>query len=545
MSSAPPKPDKPEANGVKVGVRRIAPRFVGSRLGKYHVGARLAAGGAASVYLARLSGPHNFERLVALKIIHEHLAEEQEFVDMFLDEANLASRLAHPNVVHVFELAREEDVLFLAMEYLHGQPLSQVYRRFTENAEPLPLDLVAWIGARAADGLHHAHELCDEHGHRLGLVHRDVSPQNVIATYDGQVKVVDFGIARADGRIAQTALGQIKGKFSYMAPEQALGKPYDHRADLFALGATLYELAMGRRLFRGEDEMETLRKVISAEVPPPRSIDPGFPLAFETILLRVLSLDPDRRHASANELARDLDAFAAAGGAKDHAERLGELVTEAFHDERSKQEAALARLREVTLVESVGTHPTLPSDSTQLNSGLDRVAPDTSTTESRRRSKYWIGLALAAVIGIFAIVSTRKTPGSAAPSRDVAVEVTWTPAVQASVYIDGQAVKGIPAVTRLPRADRNVSVKVAAEGYEPTELLLVPDRDRSVLLRLTEQRVSPPEVPESPMDVAPSAAPAPSEEAPGKPAKKTRWYGKPAPTGTTTPKSKVIDQNPF
>ncbi|MGE3674888.1 MAG: serine/threonine protein kinase [Polyangiaceae bacterium] len=527
--------------------RRGAPRFAGSRLGKYHVGARLAAGGAASVYLARLTGPHNYERLLALKIIHEHLAEEQEFVDMFLDEANLASRLAHPNVVHVFELAREEDVLFMAMEYLHGQPLSQVYRRFTEQAEPIPLDLVAWIGARAADGLHHAHELCDETGRRLGLVHRDVSPQNVIVTYDGQVKVVDFGIARADGRLAQTALGQIKGKFSYMAPEQALGKPYDHRSDLFALGATLYELAMGRRLFRGEDEMETLRKVISAEVPSPRSIDPTFPLAFETILLRVLSLDPERRHASAYELARDLDAFAAAGGAKKHAERLGELVTGAFHDERAKQEAALARLREATVVESVGQHPTLPSDSTQLNSGLDRVAPEVSTTAARSRSKYWIGLALAAVVAIFAIVSMGKGPSAAAPGRDVAVEVTWTPAVPASVTIDGQRIQGIPAVTHLPRADRSVSVKIAAEGYEPTELLVVPDRDRSVLLRLTERRALPPEVPPSPMDDVPSAAPAASEEPPSKSGKKPRWYGKPAakPATTGTPKSKVIDQNPF
>lgn len=511
------------------------------------MGARLAAGGAASVYLARLTGPHNYERLLALKIIHEHLAEEQEFVDMFLDEANLASRLAHPNVVHVFELAREDDVLFMAMEYLHGQPLSQVYRRFTENAEPLPLDLVAWIGARAADGLHHAHELCDENGHRLCLVHRDVSPQNVIVTYDGQIKVVDFGIARADGRLAQTALGQIKGKFSYMAPEQALGKAYDHRADLFALGATLYELAMGRRLFRGEDDMETLRKVISAEVPAPRSLDPAFPLALETILLRVLALDPERRHASANELARDLDAFAAAGGVKDHAERLGELITEAFHEERAKQEAALARLREQTVVESVGQHPTLPSDSTQLNSGLDQPAPEASTTQTGRRSRYWIGLALAAVIAIFILVSTRKNPNATATGRDVSVEVTWTPAVPASVTIDGQAVAGIPAVTRLPRADRNVSVKIAAEGYEPTELLLVPDRDRSVLLRLTEQRASPPEVPPSPLDQPPSAASSAAPEASAKAAKKPHRYGKPAPKppATTTPKSKVIDQNPF
>ncbi|MCA9629850.1 MAG: serine/threonine protein kinase [Myxococcales bacterium] len=542
MSSAPPKSEEPESKGVERGGRRVAPRFVGSRLGKYHVGARLAAGGAASVYLARLSGPHNFERLLALKIIHEHLAEEQEFVDMFLDEANLASRLAHPNVVHVFELAREDDVLFMAMEYLHGQPLSQVYRRFTENGEPIPLDLVAWLGARAADGLHHAHELCDEHGHRLGLVHRDVSPQNVIVTYDGQVKVVDFGIARADGRLAQTALGQIKGKFSYMAPEQALGKPYDHRADLFALGATLYELAMGRRLFRGEDEMETLRKVIAAEVPSPRGIDPSFPLALETILLRVLALDPERRHASANELARDLDAFAAAGGAKDHAERLGELVTEAFSDERAKQEAALSRLREATLVESVGQHPSLPSDSTQLNSGLDRLARETVTPEPRRPSKYWIGLALAAVVAIFVLVSTRKGPTSGAQTREVAVEVTWTPAIPASVTIDGQRVDGIPAVTHLPRENRNVSVKIIAEGYEPTELLVVPDRDRSVLLRLTEQRVSPPETPRSPMDEAPSAAPSGAED---KPAAKKRWHGKAPEPASTTPKSKVIDQNPF
>ena len=227
------------------------------------------------MYLARLAD--NPEQLVALKVVHEHLADEKEFIHQFLDEANLLLRLNHPNIVSVHELGREEQTLFLAIEYLDGEPLSRLYSALRRRNQRLEPDLIAWIGARVAEGLDYAHRLTDEQGQPMDLVHRDISPQNVFLTMDGRVKLIDFGIARAAGRIAQTTIGKIKGKFSYMAPEQVLSSEFDHRVDLFALGATLYEGAVGSRLFAGSDETDTLHKLLFEEVPDPRTQvpDPG------------------------------------------------------------------------------------------------------------------------------------------------------------------------------------------------------------------------------------------------------------------------------
>src|SRR5689334_19333199 len=174
-------------------------RRIGERLGLYILGPSIGAGGAASVYLARLDGPLGFERLLAIKIVHEHLLEDKDFRAMFLDEANLAVRLSHPNIVHTYELGHQGEVLFLAMEYLRGRPLSLVYQRAFEQGAPLEYDLISWLGARCADALHYAHELKDEQGLPLKVVHRDISPDNLFLTYDGEVKVIDFGIARAEG----------------------------------------------------------------------------------------------------------------------------------------------------------------------------------------------------------------------------------------------------------------------------------------------------------------------------------------------------------
>lgn len=281
----------------------------GTRLGRYVVGPRIGSGGTASVYLARLAD--NPEQLVALKVVHEHLADEKEFIHQFLDEANLLLRLNHPNIVSVHELGREEQTLFLAIEYLDGEPLSRLYSALRRRNQRLEPDLIAWIGARVAEGLDYAHRLTDEQGQPMDLVHRDISPQNVFLTMDGRVKLIDFGIARAAGRIAQTTIGKIKGKFSYMAPEQVLSSEFDHRVDLFALGATLYEGAVGSRLFAGSDETDTLHKLLFEEVPDPRTQVPDFPDELARILGRALESKPEERYATGHEMARDLEAFLA------------------------------------------------------------------------------------------------------------------------------------------------------------------------------------------------------------------------------------------
>ncbi|MDX2053148.1 MAG: serine/threonine-protein kinase [Polyangiaceae bacterium] len=332
--------------GLATGIPEHKGPLTGARLGRYRVGGRLGSGGTASVYLAVSTGPHSFGRLVALKVIHEHLLGEKAFVDMFVDEANLAVRLNHPNVVHVYDLLQEESRLVLAMEYLHGQPLSRLVSRIRQRGDRLPYPVVAWIAARALEGLHEAHQLLDEHGDPAHVVHRDVSPQNIFVTYSGNVKIIDFGIARAEGRLQQTDLGQVKGKFAYMAPEQALSRDYDHRADIFSLGVTLYEAAVGARLFPDLDRVEALHKIVMGDIPDPRERVADFPEGLRKIVLRALEGAPEKRFQSAKEMAEALDAYVATMVTTPVAEQLAAIMNEQFREERSEQETATALLKQ-------------------------------------------------------------------------------------------------------------------------------------------------------------------------------------------------------
>src|SRR5688572_18017081 len=320
-------------------------RRLGQPLGRYVLGTLLGSGGAASVYMARLDGPHGFDRVVAIKLVHEHLMTDRDFVAGFLDEANLACRLQHPNIVHCYELCQDEQYLYLAMEYLQGQPLSRLYQRAQEWRQPLQCSLVAWIGARAADALGYAHELRDDAGSPLGIVHRDVSPDNLFITYDGQVKLLDFGIAKAAGRRSQTNLGQLKGKFRYMAPEYAMGLEFDASLDIFALGATLYEAALGMPAFDG-DEQVALRKIVAGELADPRHVRPDFPAPLWKVLEQMLAAKPETRPRSA-PLARALDGAAGLTQAQGRA-LLGSAMRRLFPDELGAQSTDIAELRQLS-----------------------------------------------------------------------------------------------------------------------------------------------------------------------------------------------------
>ncbi|MFZ5893035.1 MAG: serine/threonine protein kinase [Myxococcota bacterium] len=319
-------------------------RRLGERLGRYVLGPALGAGGAACVYLARLDGPHGFERLLALKLVHEHLLEDREFSGMFLEEAKLCVRLSHPNIVHTYELGRHGDVPFIAMEYLHGKPLSVVYQRAFERGEPLAYELIAWLGARAADALHYAHELKDDMGQPLNVVHRDISPDNLFVTYDGQLKVIDFGIARAEGRLIKTEFGQVKGKFRYMSPEYALGRSFDHTLDLFALGATLYEAALGAAAFQGADELETVERLVLGERIEPARLRADFPSALAVVLDRAMNPSRSVRYERGSDMSNELDACARLTGSTAR-ERLSKCMARLFREEIQRETAATLELR--------------------------------------------------------------------------------------------------------------------------------------------------------------------------------------------------------
>jgi serine/threonine-protein kinase len=287
-------------------------------LGRYQLLSRLAVGGMAEVYLARQGELSGFKTLVVVKKVLPHLAVKPDFIAMFLDEARIASMLDHPNIVRITEVGRAGDEYFLAMELVQGKPLASILQQSEKAKTPIPHHLAALSVANAAAGLHHAHQLTDASGHPLGLVHRDVSPQNIMVSFEGSVKVIDFGIARALGRLGDTVAGSLKGKLGYMAPEQARGEQVDARADLFSLGVVLWECVAGRRLFLRENELATLRAVAYEPIPSVSKLVEVDP-ALGAIVRRAVTRNIDERFQDAEEMRIALESWVfSSGGASTH-----------------------------------------------------------------------------------------------------------------------------------------------------------------------------------------------------------------------------------
>jgi len=278
----------------------------GGRIGRYEIVAPLRSGGMASLYLGRRVGPGGFSRPVAIKVLHEHLASRREFVQMFLDEARLSARFSHPNLVQVDELGQDGDRHFLAMEYLLGPSLSVLQKALVGARVRLAPSLACALAMRVADGLHAAHETRDSAGRLLDVVHRDVSPQNVLLSAVGHVKLIDFGIARTREPREQTETGVLKGKPRYMAPEQAWGRPVDRRTDVYALGVVLWEMLTHRRPFAGASPAELIDKVRTTKLAPPTRVVPGLPPDLDHVILTALAVDPEERFATARAFRRAL-----------------------------------------------------------------------------------------------------------------------------------------------------------------------------------------------------------------------------------------------
>jgi len=278
--------------------------------GRYLLCYELAAGGMGTVFLARAIGPAGFDRPVAIKRIHPHLQHQRELVDMFLDEARLTSRINHPNVCAVHDFGEVEGTYYIALEYLMGESVSTVMATLCRSARQLETPrwqaIAARIIAGACEGLHAAHTLKDEAGRPLNVVHRDVSPHNLFVTYDGAVKLLDFGVARAEDRLHQTVDGTVKGKYAYMAPEQTFGKDVDARADVWSLGVCLWEMLTGERLFREKNEMQTLLAVQSKTIRKPSAVRASVPEELDAIVMRALRRNPEARYETARALGRDL-----------------------------------------------------------------------------------------------------------------------------------------------------------------------------------------------------------------------------------------------
>jgi serine/threonine-protein kinase len=491
--------------------------------GRYELLMEVARGGMATLCLARLRGPEQFSKLIVLKRIHEHLAQDKGFIRMFLDEARIAALIQHPNVAAVFDMGDEDGVYFLTMEHVHGEDLVSVLKQTVRAPGVMTWHHAARIVCDAAAGLHAAHEAKNAEGQPLRVVHRDVSPQNILVTYDGHVKVIDFGIAYAAERLSQTDTGTVKGKAAYMAPEQVDSGPVDRRSDIFALGIVLYEAVCKQRLFREATEAATLHRVSRADIPLPRQVRPDLPEELERVLLRALKKNPADRYQTAGELGDDLELLLLASDRYVGHKQLASLMDELFHEDKKLKDKKLRYAQTVGYLNAAElTEPLAGSDATPP-AGASITNPETSSqTDStlwRRRSLgLWIGgLTAVVMIAMLLILVLRRAPyrGDRAPkndeaalqnmaassprpgsdrarrsaagvSRTVTLKVTVRPErAAATVAFRGHTYKGSVFQLIVPQSDQQELLEVTAPGFQKKSLIVTPIKNLETVVILT------------------------------------------------------------
>ena len=360
------------------------------RIGRYALHREIAAGGMATVHLGRLNAQAGFSRTVAIKRLHAQFARDPEFVAMFLDEARLAARIQHPNVVSTLDVVAEQDELFLVMDYIQGESVSRVARLVAARGELVPLPIVGAVIVGALHGLHAAHEARDERGVPLNVVHRDVSPQNILIGADGIPRVIDFGVAKAAGRLQETHTGQLKGKLAYMAPEQFREKEITRSVDVYAASIVLWELLTGRRLFAADSQAATIERVLYGAFQPPTGLVPGLPPALDAILERGLARAPEGRFADAREMAAAVEACLGVASMSEVAAWIGAIAGPDLK-KRADLVAAIELESEATpmaissLIARVDAPPAPPSrvSTPTLPLFAPESAEDTATTISR------------------------------------------------------------------------------------------------------------------------------------------------------------------
>ncbi|HEY5936289.1 MAG TPA: protein kinase [Kofleriaceae bacterium] len=315
--------------------------------GKYLLLDRISVGGMAEVFKAKSYGVEGFEKIIAIKRILPTMGEDRDFIKMFIDEAKIAGQLAHANICQIFELGRIDGSHFIAMEYIWGKDLLQIQNRLRKIKQPMPIAMACFSIAKVLEGLDYAHRKRDPLGRPLEIVHRDCSPQNVLVSYEGEVKVIDFGIAKATSRNSRTMAGVLKGKFGYMSPEQVRGLPLDRRSDIFALGTMLYECLTSDRLFQGETDFSTLEKVRNVDIRPPRELNPNIPEAVEAVILKALAKDVEDRYQWCSEMLADIQQWLMSQEVVFTAKSLASWLKDVFSTEIERERQQLEQYKRV------------------------------------------------------------------------------------------------------------------------------------------------------------------------------------------------------
>lgn len=568
-----------------------------NRLGKYRLVAELARGGMGIVYLATNEGVGGFQRIVVIKELKPDLADEPTFLSMFLDEARLAARLHHPNIVQTNEVGQEEGRYFMAMEYLEGRTLQRVVRRGKELGDrSFTRAMYLRVLCEVLSALEYAHNLQDYTGTALEIVHRDVNPQNVFLTYDGQVKVVDFGIAKTADQTEETQAGVLKGKVSYMAPEQATGMHPDSRADVYSVGVMLAEAMTGERLWGKSGDVEILTRLVRNEIPDPGARDPGLPPELLRICRRAMSHAREERYPSAAALLQDLEAYIEASGEKASNREIARLVSDRFASERAQMRnmvedhmtaakdssrlvptLALSNQAAASLSGIAGVSDGSISGGSSGRSSTARslrgVSSSTALGGGSGRSPLLLagvgvllgGAVVAAIafglrsphveeaeaskavasVPVVAIPTATATaaPSSSAPTTNtVNVRIRVSPP-NATLSIDGATVPGNPYVGTFPRGTATHSLRAIAPGYLPKAEDMSFEEDTAVDLSLERQpqvvyrrgqAVSQPQA-------TPVAAPAPAPAPNPSPAQATDIN----PNGGHAPRRTIDPNNPY
>jgi serine/threonine protein kinase len=433
-------------------------------LGRYRLVEKLGGGGMGVVFRAIAAGPHGFERPFAVKRIIPHLARDPQFSEMLAAEARLCALLRHPNIVQVYELGVSDGEVFLAMEYVEGHDVARIFRHCRQLGRPVPVGVVLHVVREVASALAHAHALTDAGGKALSIVHRDVSPSNVMVTLDGAVKLVDFGIAKAASHVRdeQTRTGTLKGKLSYMSPEQADGLRVDHRTDLFSLGVVAYECLTLERLFRGDDDLHTLRLVRQAEVAPPSTLRPEIGGDVDAVVMRMLARDREARFGSGEEIVEALTPIVHRlhGDANAARKFLGELQLpprgQAIEDAPPVMVATLP----LAVVDPDATLPSPPRAGTFVTPPTPALPPETAPFAAPRRRWPWVAGTAGAVAGaalIAVLVSTRPTPNIPAAAPEPASQPEPQPVVTP-----------LPTAATTPAATTPAATGTAAPGAAAT-----------------------------------------------------------------------------
>ncbi len=465
------------------------------QFGKYTLFELIGRGGMAEVYKARIQGPAGFERTFVVKRILPHLSSDPAFIKMFVEEAKLSARLAHPNIVHIFELGAVDGEYFISMEYIRGHDLSETMRGIWKTLGPPRPELVAYIGREACRGLAYAHSLTDDQGEPLGMVHRDISPSNVMLSYEGAVKLLDFGIAKALGDAPETTkTGTMKGKYAYMAPEQTEGENVDNRSDIFACGIVLHEVLTGRRLFKGSNDVQTIERVRRCEVPRPSLQNPAVPPALDAIVLKALARNPADRWSDAADMANALDDIV--HGARFQPTHLAQLLYDLFPEGGGARPTAPHATLHGTATGSASHRSASLAPTSYTSSGARLAAPASSAEatlkpKSQHRGMLWPVVLLVAIGGLGWKIWGHKMVGQMSPAdgppRRFFVYVKSEPEGANIFRVDNNALLGATPVTLPIELVGSSSMRIRLEkpGYESFEQTITGGDPISISLTAT------------------------------------------------------------